>query len=112
MTPREELIDAGAEAGWQDEAMRATGKPRYEAWMEQSNATQKKWRGTAEAVLLRFESHAGGCVVVPRIRPDAMRLAALNAVDRSGGVPEHDPFFDDGWAAELAASPYSSEVKP
>ena len=107
MTPRWELINAGAEAGWQDEAMRATGKPRFEEWREQSDATREKWRGTAEAILLRFEAHAGGCVVVPRHATADMQNAAERLLDFDGEVHQAQI-----WNAMHAKSPYAPEEKP
>ena len=111
MTPREELIDAGAEAGWQDEAMRATRRPRFEAWREQSDATRSKWRGTAEVILLCFEAHAGGCVVVPNYAAEGMQDAFMNEI-HIGGDGSSIEFFEEGLAAAFAASPYAPETKP
>ena len=102
MSPREELIDAGAEAGWQDEAMRATGKPRFEEWREQSDATREKWRGAAEAILLCFEAHAGGIFLVPKRPTGTMITVGRRAFEPMAAII----------TAANAASPYAPAMKP
>lgn len=101
MTPRDELVQAMAQSVFNSFYGGSSGLDDMAASIA---------KGMADAALAAIESHAGGCVVVPRVRTAEMQRAVLYAVDRDGDKPEHDPFFDDGWDAEIAASPYAPET--
>ncbi len=62
----EAMVKAAAEAMWQAEAMRATGRPRTVAWSDQAEDLKLKWHGLARAAL-----EAAG-----RVRRDALAQTA------------------------------------
>ena len=46
---RIKLLDNMAAAMWQEEAMRATGRPRLVRWTEAGEQERTRWRGIAAA---------------------------------------------------------------
>ena len=59
---RAQLVETMAEAGWQADAIRATGRKRLVPWSEAGEPDQEKWRSIARAMLAAgFEPVAKWC---------------------------------------------------
>jgi hypothetical protein len=57
---RRNLVDSVAEAIWQSESMRATGKPRREKWNDLSLEEKERLRWPARAAVRVMRAHNTG----------------------------------------------------
>lgn len=89
------LVEAGAEALWQAESLRAAGRPRLIAWPDVDERTKEGWRFMCRAALSALPAAVqavacGEAVAVPRNGTEEAReeIARILEAVAKDGLPQ------------------------